>query len=464
MISVVMINSRSDKHPDWVNMAIDSVKNQTVDCELIAVDNIGRKRTIGECWNEGVKKAGYDYVLFLGDDDWLAQDYCSSLIQYALNHPEFVMWTTYMTVYSEDQKLYSPLQRIVTGMWRKEYLLKYPFNEELEKGIDREYIQEMQKREDRGMTLIHNFGYFYRKHSDYSCAGSITFTKEKAQIYVLPTYRSFIDPLVKEWKKDKTVFVSSEEFDPLLADEAEVIFCEWLSENAIKVSEYECKAKKILRVHSYEAFSPLIHYVKWDAFDKVIFIADHIKEYVESKIGELPNAVVIPVGIDLDKFIFEPHPKNNKIAYAGELSRKKGIGELLFIANSMPDYEFHIAGKFTEDDTARYFNERKSDNVFLYPYSYNLSEFLRDKTFIINTSLREGNPITVLEGMALGLKPLVRDWVGADKIYEGYTYKNINEFRKLLEDYHPQKYRKFAEQYDIKKTFEKINEHLSSKS
>ena len=455
MISIVMIDSRSDKHPDWVQTAIESIEQQSVDCELIVLNNIGRHSTIGKLWNEGVRKAKHDYILFLGDDDWLAQDYCSSLIQYALNHPKFVMWTSYMTVYNDDTKLIAPLQRIVTGMWRKEYLLKYPFNESLEKGIDREYIQEMQKREDRGMTLIHNYGYFYRKHSDYSCAGSITFTKEKSQIYVLPTYRSFIDPIVKEWKKSKTVFVSSEEFDPILADEAEVIFCEFLSQNAVRVSDYKCNAKKYLRVHAYEAFSPLIYYVKWESFDKVFFIADHIKDYVESKIGKLENAIVLPVGVNL--LSFKEREKNNKICYAGEISRKKGVGELFLIAKELPGYEFHIAGKFTEDDVAWWFNKKKPDNVFLYPYSYNLEKFFEDKGYFISTSLREGNPVTVIEAMSAGLKPLVNDWVGADKIYEGYTYKNVNELRKLLEDYQPLEYRKFAEGYDLSHTIKEIN-------
>lgn len=461
-----MVDSRSDVHPDWVQLAKDSVKKQPIeDIDLIVIDNIGKKKTVGACWNEGVKKAKYDLVLFLGDDDWLSMDYCSILIQYALSNPNYVMWTTNMTAFDEKTKLYTFLTRICTGMWRKNYLIKYPFNEQLKRGIDREYIQEMQKRGDQGYTINHHFGYYYRKHEDYSLAGKMTFTTENPQIYVLASGRNFIDPLVERWRKGKKVFVSTEEFNPLMADEAEVIFCEWLRQDAIAASKYECKAKKILRLHAYEAFSELIYYADFSKFDVVIFVAEHIKDFVESKVGKIPNAVVIPVGIGINGYDPKGKIRNNKIAYAGEISRKKGIGELLFIAKNLPEYEFYIAGKFNEEDVARHLNEKKPDNVFIEPYSYDLPKFFEDKTYIINTSLREGNPITILEGMSYGLKPLVKDWVGAKEIYGEYTYGDLDELKLLLYDsYKPEEYKKFVkDNYNFEDTYKEIEKLLEVK-
>jgi glycosyltransferase involved in cell wall biosynthesis len=362
-----------------------------------------------------------------------------------------------MTAFDEETKLYAPIQRICTGMWRRDYLLKYPFSEKLLKGVDREYLEEVKKRGDLGISIHTNFGYYYRKHDLPSCAGKIIFKKDVSQIYVLPTYRSFIDPLVSKWKKDKTVYVSSEPFDPLLADEAEMIFCEFLSQNAVEVAKYDCKAFKILRLHSYEAFSPLIHYIDFSKFDLVIFVVEHIKEFVESKIGKLENAVVIPVGVKL--LPFKEKEKNNKICYAGEISRKKGIGELFILAKELPEYEFHIAGKFKEEDIARWFYFKKPDNVFLEPYSYDLPKFFEDKTYFINTSLREGNPITVLEAMSAGLKPLISDWVGSE-IYGEYVFKNLSSLKKLLNEFNPKEYREFAENYDFEKIYPQIEEIL----
>lgn len=465
MISVIVVDSRSDKHPLWVQMAKDSVKKQTVECELIVIDNIGRKKTIGQCFNEGARQAKYDLVFYLGDDDWISQEYCSVLLQYALIYPNFVSYHTNMTAFDEKEKIYSVLQRICTGMWKKEYLLKYPFNETLRRGIDREYIQEMQKRGDVGMTINSNYGYYYRKHDDYSSSGKITFKKEgtKTDIYVLTSSTNFIDPLVARWQKNNEVFVSTGEFDPLIADSAKIIWCEWLRQPAIDASKYECKARKILRLHSYEAFSPLIYYADFKKFDKVIFIAEHIKDFVESKIGKIENAVVIPVGIDVSKFNLNGKVRNNKIAYAGEISRKKGIGEMLLLANTFPDYEFHIAGKFNEEDIARVFNENKPDNVFIEPFSYDLNEFFKDKTYYICPSLREGNPITLGESMLCGCKPIIYNWIGAKQLYKPeWVFSNIQEFKKILkDDFNPKLYRQFVENnFNIENTFKQIDEIL----
>jgi len=460
MISVIIIDSRSDVHPDWVQTAIRSIKGQTVEVELIVIDNIGRGKTIGQCWNEGVSKATNDYVAFLGDDDWYSGDLCITLIQQILRHPEYQRYSTFMTAFDEKTKLYSPIQREWTGCYTKQYLLDNPFNGKLKSGVDREHLQEFIKQGNLSFNIPYHFGYYYRKHNDYSCAGKITFGIEISPVYILCSGgRSFIDPILPIF--GKKYFVGSN-FNPLIADQAELIWVEWANQNAIEVGNYGCKAKKILRLHSYEAFSQSIFYIPFDKYDKVIFIAEHIKKFVESKVGEIPNAVVIPVGIDINGFDPSCKIRNNKIAYAGEISRKKGIGELFLIAKELPEYEFYIAGKFKEDDVAWWFNEKQPKNVFIEPYSYDLPKFFEDKTYILNTSLREGNPITVLEGMAHGLKPLISDWVGADEIYGKYVYKNLDDFRNLLNDYNPFEYKEFAKQYDIKKTIEKINGYLQS--
>jgi len=461
-----MIDSRSDSHPDWVQLAKDSVKKQTIEgIDLVVIDNVGKKKTVGECWNEGVKKCKNDLVLFLGDDDWLSADYCSVILQYALMYPNYVMWTTNMTAFDEDTKRYTFLTRVCTGAWRKSYLLKHLFDEELVRGIDREYIEEMRKRGDKGYTVNHHHGYYYRKHQDYSLAGKITFKKDnKTDIYVLTSSRNFIDPLIKRWEKaGNNVFATSEQFNPLVADNAKIIFCEWLRQDAIAASKYECKAKKILRLHAYEAFTPLIHYVDFSKFDVVIFIAEHIKDYVESKVGKLPNAVVIPVGINVNNYTLRNNHWNKKIAYAGEISRKKGAGELMMLAKSLPDYEFHIAGKFNEEDTAQYFNENKPNNMYSYPYSYDLNGWLQDYTFFINTSLREGNPVTVQQAMACGLKPLIRDWVGAKQIYNGNTFSNIEQLKTLLQEpYEPEEYRRIvAEKFNFNDSFREIEKYAN---
>ena len=460
--SVVIIDSRSDQHPDWVQTCIESIMNQTVEVELIVIDNIGRKRTIGQCWNEGVKQATGEWVFFVGDDCWIARD----CVQVMLNHTntKSVNVTTYMTVFEDETGFRQLLSRQCTGMFKRDYLLEHPFNEQLTKGIDREYLEELVKRGQTVQVIDYYFGHYDRKHSDYSCAGDITFATEMPDIYFLcGGGRSFIDPIAKRFEKDNSIFIGSK-FDSRIAAGTKVIWSEWANRNATEVANFKCDAKKILRLHAYEAFTSMINYIKFDRFDTVIFVAQHIKDYVESKIGVLSNAIVLPNAIDTDRFYLSEHAPNNKIAFAGQISRKKGIGLLMFLAYQNPKYEFHIAGKYSEEDVQDWVERAKPSNLHIHPHQYDLPDFYKDKTYVINTSLREGCPVAFLEGMSMGLMPITFDWTGSENVVpKKYIFRTVGGLRKILgREYEPKKYRQMVvEKYDKKIIYEKIDNIIS---
>jgi len=462
-ISAVIVDSRGDIHPEWVEMAVQSIKDQfRLPDEVVMVENRDRSKTIGECYNLAVKQAKGDYIVFLDDDDWWARDYIQLLETYAINEPNYIAWTTWMMAYNDydndpNRGKFSPLvDRIHRGLWKRDYLLKYPYDETLPKGIDRVHIEEVRKRGDRILALKHYFGYYYRKHSDYSCAIPINFSMEFKDILIVATQKNFIVPIRNKIGGDKCSIIT-QPFTPVFATNAKVIWCEWGNENAIAISKFETEAKKILRIHAYEVYGANLSYIKFDGFDKVIFIAPHIKRFAESKVGKIENAVIIKNGINLEDFPFIKKEKNNKIAWAGYIGRKKGIDLLMHLANENPDYEFHVAGKYDEEDIADWINNKKPDNFILHEWQYDIKEFFKDKTYILNTSPREGCPVTVLEGMAMGLKPILNDWIGADEQFgKEYVFKNAKEFRQILEsDYEPEKYRKFIEDnHDLDKIYE----------
>ena len=462
-ISAIIVDSRGDTHPDWVETAVQSIRDQIrPPDEVVYIQNRERKMTIGECYNLAVQQAKYDYVIFLDDDDWWASDYVLLHEIYAQRHPECIAWTCYMMVFNDVDddpnkgKIYPLIDRIHRGIWRRDYLLKYPYNEKLPKGIDREHMEEVKKRGDKIYLNTNYFGYFYRKHSDYSCAAKIKFTYVPKEILFNATQTNFIDPIAKK-VGDNRCNVLTHPFTAQMATDAKVIWCEWANDNAIKIANYEGDVKKYLRLHAYEAYNPIIHYIPFEKYDKVIFIAEHIKDYVEKVLHKkLDNAVIIKNGVDLNKFPFYKHEKNNKIAWAGIINRKKGVDLLMFLAQNNPDYEFHVAGKYEEDDIAQWVNETKPENMFIHEYQYDIKEFFKDKTYILNTSPREGCPLTVLEGMACGLKPVINNWVGAQEIFEGGVFKNNKEFREILEgEYIPGIYRKFIEDnHDLDKIYE----------
>ena len=440
IITVVMIDSRSDLHPDWVQTAIASVKRQVTPVEFIIVKNIGREKTIGKCWNEAVKEVKTPWTLFLGDDDWISPTYCAELAYYTTRKDvqHAVSFTTHMIVHREydDGPRRTYLPRPCTGMWRTDYLLKHPFNEDLPKGIDREYIEEVEKRGDTKILIDHCIGYYYRQHDDYSCAGKIQLKTEQGDVYVNTMYPLHTTPYVERLKKSYKTVVDSHPFEPHAARDAKVIWCDWGNENAVKIANFDTTARKVLRIHAYEVFGSMLHYINMNAYDKVIFVAKHIKEYAEKVLNRtIDNAVVIPNGVDTEAFTIAPEKhKNRKIAYAGELSRKKGVQLMLFLAEHFPEYEFCVAGKFPEPDIAEYFYQQAPDNVVLEPYSYDLNKFFEDKTYFLLTSPREGCNVTTLQAMSAGLKPLVYDHIGSREIFGDHVFRNIAEFEDLLKE------------------------------
>ena len=73
-LSIIVIDSRSERHPEWVQVCLDSLEKQIVPVELLVIDNTKREKTIGECWNEGVRHCTSDWIAFVGDDDYVARD------------------------------------------------------------------------------------------------------------------------------------------------------------------------------------------------------------------------------------------------------------------------------------------------------------------------------------------------------------------------------------------------------
>ena len=446
--SIVIIDSRSDLHPDWVQVAVQSAQNQTMPCEVIIIPNIGREHTIGECWNRAVEIAETEWVMFLGDDDYISRDYVQTLYNFAAERMDYQMVTSYMTAFQDATENNVLMTRIPTGMWRREYLAANPFNEALTKGVDREYIEKYVQSGNKYLVVPYHFGYFYRKHQDYSCAGRIQFVDRPSDYYFMSSNLNFLNPITERLEAEgKSVFVSTQGFNADLAEKAKYIWCDWAGPYAAELSRFKCDARKILRVHAFEVFQENSLHIDYMAFDKVVFVGAHIRDYLERQLGyKLTNSVVIPNGIDTNLMQIAPGKKrNNNIAWAGYITNKKGAQLLMFLANNLPDYQFHVAGKFQENDIAELFNTKLPDNMKLYTWQYDLNSFFVDKTFILNTSPRESHGVVIMEGMAAGLKPLVYDWIGAGDIYPGRTFGDMKMLQAILDEpYAPEVYRKIV--------------------
>jgi GT2 family glycosyltransferase len=171
VVSIVIVNSRGRKTPEMLQECFNSVRNQSYyNIETIVVDNTDRLITIGKAFNEGVKLAKGEWVLFLGDDDSITPDYVQSLISYIYFGGEAppIAVSTFLTMFTGNNGTIKtePRDLVVTGMWKRSYLLEHPCNEFLTRYVDTDMMERAEERKEKMAVLRWHYGYHYRAHPD----------------------------------------------------------------------------------------------------------------------------------------------------------------------------------------------------------------------------------------------------------------------------------------------------------
>lgn len=244
---------------------------------------------------------------------------------------------------------------------------------------------------------------------------------------------------------------------------ADFVWIEWADQNAIEVGVRASDIPVVVRLHSYEAFTDIPGAVNWSNIDCLVFVAPHIRDLVLSKWPEIQNktaTAVIPNGIDVDKIPFMPKARGNKIAYVGYLNEKKNVPLLIECARAYPDYEFHVAGQFQSENLSYWFSDAIQSLPNLWWHGWlegddARNQFFKDKHFIISPSIVESFGYSIVEGMAMGLKPLIAKRQGT--FWED-TFEGVGDLKRLLEgEYTPKKYRNFVEEnYSLGKQVQSI--------
>lgn len=172
LVNIIVINSRQLTHPQYIKECFDSIREQSYNnIKPIIVSNYQKLMTIGKCWNEAIKQCTGEWIFFLGDDDMITNDYIQSLITEYNSYPEsdyknkIVMLSSFCTIF-RDSGEYERKDIIPTGMWKRDYLLKYPFKEFLTKLVDSSYMDATKERGDIMHIVEHQYGLYYRSHTE----------------------------------------------------------------------------------------------------------------------------------------------------------------------------------------------------------------------------------------------------------------------------------------------------------
>lgn len=248
---------------------------------------------------------------------------------------------------------------------------------------------------------------------------------------------------------------------------SDISWFEWCNGPIVAASHMPKTCKIVLRTHRYELYTEDPRNIHWPNVDHLFFVSPAVLETFKllhyPDIEEMTQVTILPNAVDLDKFRFVEHPRGFNIAHITRIHAEKNPAMLLQIMAKLvekdPRFRCFVAGRL--QDAAAYQYLRRmilelglEEHVIFDGQIDDIEGWLADKQYLLSTSLVEGHPVSVLEGMAKGLKPVIHNYYGnpAGEFGKEFVYNTIDQAVEMFldEDYQPSKYRSIiASKYSL---------------
>lgn len=279
-------------------------------------------------------------------------------------------------------------------------------------------------------------------------------------LLITPWENRWRDSLEKAFRnKGHHVRWLSKDANDEFVKQADVVLSMWADWNLINIIKV-FDGPIFTYVRSYEIYEEMINHVNWDRVKGVFYcsqeVFDMTNDRFKSQLKE-KDQYVIPNWIDLNEWSFKNRVKGTKIAMVGHIHPRKNFPMALQIIHSLPDgYSLHVIGQVHDNMSLFYLDKLCTLNGLKNRVFYHgvkkpeeVQDFLNDKSFILSTSIKEGNPMNILEAMACGLKPIVHNWPGAETQFPPqWRFTWVDEVKQIINGgYNPHEYRKFIEDH-----------------
>ena len=200
-----------------------------------------------------------------------------------------------------------------------------------------------------------------------------------------------------------------------------------ICENCIKGSYANCiknkcihssRIKSIIGAIEAKLYSILKTYKKVDLFISPSYFLEEkllsANELYKGKIKTIHNF------IDKNKFTYEDGVYEEYIAFAGRLSKEKGVEYLAKLAKFLPEYTFMIAGSGPDEDILKDIPNVKFKGFLS---GENLIQFIRRaKALIVPSIWYENCPLSILEAQSMGVPVVTINNGGmAELVKDGVT-------------------------------------------
>ena len=221
-----------------------------------------------------------------------------------------------------------------------------------------------------------------------------------------------------------------------LVDWADVVFVEWASDAAVWFSLWLPVAKKlVVRCHRYEAFAHWPVFLNHSRVDGLIFIADHIRNAYfihpldDNSVHER-SRVIHNIRFRPSRFQASNDPLRRfkigmvmngsivkdplcALAIFERLWRIDERYRLFLVGHDLPlNDRFQMGSRYITDYIRRYRKrlQHLKDHVTVAGFCADLATWFPRIGHLLSCSLSEGSHESVVEGMASGCVPCVRDW------------------------------------------------------
>ena len=211
--------------------------------------------------------------------------------------------------------------------------------------------------------------------------------------------------------------------------------------------------KLVVRLHSFEAFTPLPHLVNWGNVDVLINVAPHIQKFLTEQINIKQHAntrLRIVANFNQLKIYQLPKKQNARktlglIGYnnanknplmAAEilsmLREKDDDWRLLLVGHTFPEIPKNEEDKEHKEKFDNFIQESNlHEAICEYGFTDKLEGAITEIGYILSLSGREGTHESIIQSMASGCIPLIVNWPVVSK-YGGP--KNIFDEKWIIND------------------------------
>ena len=255
----------------------------------------------------------------------------------------------------------------------------------------------------------------------------------------------------------------------------DIAWLEWCTPQAIVVSRLPKMCRTIVRLHRYEAFQAWPEQVQWENIDVLVTVGNDV--VVQRLLQRIPDLrlrtriVPIPNGVDVNRFSFRDRPRGKNLAFLARIHVKKNpmmlLQGLARLRGIDPGYRLFFAGDYQDDGALEQYIRYAAgelgltDALVFDGWQKDVAAWLEDKHYLVSASIVEGHPVSILEAMARGLKPVMHVYPGCrDCFPPEYLWRTLEEFceRILVDPYRPAEYRDFvAKRFPLSLQLKRIN-------